>query len=977
MIPPNDLPFLRLLSRSVEPLAVVDAQTLLILAATPALGHMFGQPPQALTGLAFSSLLAPHEQTGVTALLLAFTADGVLPPRRSYLFVRADNMPLPSDIRGLRFTLPSGRPVALMTLRPVQELLGSVSFYQQVLEELPLALTVQDAEGRYVYINPYALADPELRGRAIGLTVREVMAAEGRAESTALEREAQFRLAAQTRTRVEWQEQSTRPRGDIPRLTHRVAVPIFEEDGGPLSLMLCFARDITLTAWQAEQIQLLDSLIQATEDPMAILDVRPGPTYQQVIHANLVLRQLDDAPPDAHTRPFHSDPLAWVSGPRDRQAIRAALEQLRHHTTATRMEEVHLPDLDIWFEVSFTPVYLTPDQLTHWAVVLRDVTRRKRERAFLQEFMAATLLALRDAPLRVVVSQMLRGMEQILPSWTAVLILPEGEALQVYGDRLPAPLRDWLENRSADQLRDLWAQRDPQRLGRALTLQDPFGPHQQDAGAQTRTSVELALYDPQQTLLGVLALLHPSQTVLPTEATETLGASAGHIALVIERHHQRQQLQQLAYHDSLTGLLNRDGFSRDVSLALTGAARTGAPLALGVLDLNRFKTVNDSLGHAAGDRLLQAFARRLQAVGEKLSLHLLTRLGGDEFAFVLGDPNQMDEVDTTLSQMLAEPFALDGRSVHIGLALGWSVYPYMAADLDTLLQQADSAMYVAKRTGRPFGVYAPTTRPCISGFELESALQTAIQDGQLSLVYQPQVSVTERRIVGAEALLRWCHPQIGNIAPSEFIPLAESLGLMDRLGNWVIERACRDAARWTDPELTVSINVSVLQLQHPHFLAALEDAALRHGLGPQRLVIELTETVMISDVAGLHSTLEQLRSWGARIAVDDFGTGYSTLLSLRQFQADELKIDRSFIQDLGQPGKPGRDSRAIVEVTLTLAATFGLGVVAEGVETEQQAALLREMGCPVMQGWLIAPGLTQDEFLRRFGSAQPDSVQLQ
>ncbi len=214
-----------------------------------------------------------------------------------------------------------------------------------------------------------------------------------------------------------------------------------------------------------------------------------------------------------------------------------------------------------------------------------------------------------------------------------------------------------------------------------------------------------------------------------------LGVNGGHITLVIERHHQRQQLQRLAYHDSLTGLLNRDGFSRDVSLALTGAARIGAPLALGVLNLNRFKTVNDSLGHAAGDRLLQAFARRLQAVGEKLSLHLLTRLGGDEFAFVLGDPIRMDEVDTTLSQMLAEPFALEGRSVHIGLALGWSVYPDMAADLDTLLQQADSAMYVAKRTGRPFRVYAPTTHPCISGLELESALQTALQDGQLSLVY--------------------------------------------------------------------------------------------------------------------------------------------------------------------------------------------------------------------------------------------------
>jgi len=190
---------------------------------------------------------------------------------------------------------------------------------------------------------------------------------------------------------------------------------------------------------------------------------------------------------------------------------------------------------------------------------------------------------------------------------------------------------------------------------------------------------------------------------------------------------------------------------------------------------------------------------------------------------------------------------------------------------------------------------------------------------------------------------------------------------MDRLGNWIFDRACRDAASWPNPELTISINVSVLQVQHPNFQAALEAAALRHGLDPRRLIIELTETALISDLASLQSTLEHVRAWGPRVSVDDFGTGYSTLLSLRQLHVDELKIDQSFIQDLGQPGKAGRDSSAIIEATLTLAATFGLGVVAEGVETERQASLLREMGCPAMQGWLIAPGLTQTEFLQRFG----------
>lgn len=960
---PDDLSLLDLLGRSVEPLAVVDAHTLVILSATPAFGEMFGQPAQALAGLGFPSLLAPHEHTEVTALLRAFTVDGTLPPRRSYLFCRPDGTPLPSDIRGLRLTLPSGKPVALMTLRPVQELLDTVSFYQRVLEELPLGLTVQDPAGRYVYINPHACPDAERRAQALGCTVHEVLAAEGRPEATALEREAHFQLAAQTRARVEWQEASTRPHLDAPQLTHRVAVPIFEDANGPLSLMLCFARDVTFTAWQSERLQLLESLIQVSADPLAILDVRPGPTYRQIIHANPVLRQLDDDPPGAQIHPFHADPLAWVSGPRDRQVIENVLEELRHHTAAIRMEDVHLPDLDLWFEVSFTPVYLTPDQLTHWTVVLRDVTTRRRERAFLQNFMAATLAALRDAPLPVAINQMLRGMQQVLPSWTAVLILAEGETLQVYGDRLPDGVCRWIGSRSAEQLRGFWAQHDPQRLGRTLTTHDPFGAYDQAAGFQTSTG--LALYDSQRTLLGTLALLHPDLLTVPDQASEVLSGGAGHIALVIEHHQQRQQLQWLAYHDPLTGLLNRSGFARQAALTLTQA---GGALALGVLDLNRFKTVNDSLGHAIGDRLLQAFAGRLRAVVGHLPLQHLTRLGGDEFAFVIGEPARMDEVSAALSGMLGEPFTLEGRLVHIGLALGWSVYPSTAADLETLLQQADSAMYVAKRTGRAASVYAPTTRPSIFGFELENALHRAIEEEQLALVYQPQVSVADRRIVGVEALLRWVHPEIGNIAPSEFIPMAESLGLMDRLGRWVFERACRDAARWPDPDLTLSINVSVLQVQHPQFQATLEAAARRHGVGPHRLIIELTETALVSDLAGLQSTLEQVRAWGARVSVDDFGTGYSTLLFLRQLQVDELKIDQSFIQDLGQPDKAGRDSCAIVGATLTLAAAFGLGVVAEGVETEQQASLLRDMGCPSMQGWLIAPGLTQAELLRRLES---------
>ena len=436
---------------------------------------------------------------------------------------------------------------------------------------------------------------------------------------------------------------------------------------------------------------------------------------------------------------------------------------------------------------------------------------------------------------------------------------------------------------------------------------------------------------------------------------------------ITRRKLAEQELAHQAFHDGLTGLANRSLFLDRAEQALRRAGRSGAAPVVLCLDLDGFKDVNDSLGHPAGDELLQEVAARLRDVVR--AADTVARLGGDEFAVLVDDPSgglpAASELAERLLTVLAQPVRVGGHRVTVAASIG-IVPAEPEATPTSLLRDGDIAMYRAKAAGRGrWVVFAPEMREtALERIELERALSTALAAGQLRLVYQPVVDLRDGRTTGVEALLRWRHPQLGAVGPDRFVPVAEASGLIVPIGRWVLEEATRAAARWqgTGPgaPLTMAVNVSPRQLASDTFLDDVAAALAESGIAPASLVLEITETALVTDSDVVAARLAGLRRLGVRIALDDFGTGYSSLSYLRQFPVDVLKIDRSFVELLDGPA----DDAAIVHGLVQLGHTLELEVVAEGVETAEQAAILRREGCDLAQGYLLSAPLEADEAAR-------------
>jgi diguanylate cyclase (GGDEF)-like protein len=420
----------------------------------------------------------------------------------------------------------------------------------------------------------------------------------------------------------------------------------------------------------------------------------------------------------------------------------------------------------------------------------------------------------------------------------------------------------------------------------------------------------------------------------------------------LELEASRRQAQHLAFHDVLTGLPNRALFEDRINQALA-ATRRGGGVAVMLLDLDRFKHINDTFGHLAGDALIDDFGRRLSALVREGDL--VSRLGGDEFALLLTGAPQRDEVAALCDRILAavrEPFALLGSSAYVGVSIGVVFSSEAEEDRTELLRRADIALYRAKDEGRDcYRMFEPDMDISVRlRSRVEEDLRRALDsEGQLAVHYQPQVSPSGQEIVGVEALVRWQHPTQGAVLPDQFIPIAETTGLICRLGDWVMREACLASRRW--PGLKVAVNLSPVQFRSQGFFERLVAIVRETGADSRRIQLEVTEGVLLDDDETVRSALSRLRAAGFTIALDDFGTGYSSLGYLRKFEVDRIKIDRSFVQALGQ----AIDSTAIVSAVLSLGKAMGLAVTAEGVETEEQRGFLEDAGCDEMQGYLFAP----------------------
>ena len=429
---------------------------------------------------------------------------------------------------------------------------------------------------------------------------------------------------------------------------------------------------------------------------------------------------------------------------------------------------------------------------------------------------------------------------------------------------------------------------------------------------------------------------------------------------VTERRALERELEHQAFHDRLTGLANRALFRDRLEHALARRNRNQHPVAVLLLDLDDFKVVNDSLGHAAGDRLLVMVAERLR--GHLRASDTTARLGGDEFAVLLDDPATADEatlVAERLVEVLTAPYHLDGRELFVRASIGVALAAATGQPADELLRDADMAMYAAKAQSRGgYQVFQPALHEAAVGrLALEADLQRGIEEGQFALHYQPILELASGRLVGLEALLRWHHPERGWVAPLDFIPAAEASGQIVPIGRFVLRQACRQAVAWQARfparPLRMSVNVSARQLQEPDVAEDLKRVVDECGMDPRLLVLEITETVLVQDVEAMAAKLRALTACGLRVAVDDFGTGYSSLSYLHRFPVHLLKIDKSFIDRVDGSFDDAALARAIVR----LGQALHLETVAEGVETASQLAALRELGCTFGQGYHFAKPL--------------------
>ena len=428
---------------------------------------------------------------------------------------------------------------------------------------------------------------------------------------------------------------------------------------------------------------------------------------------------------------------------------------------------------------------------------------------------------------------------------------------------------------------------------------------------------------------------------------------------ITDRHRSEARIAHMVLHDGLTGLPNRVHFNERFDVELNLAERSGAKLAIVSIDLDGFKEINDTHGHGAGDDVLRSLSSRLGAglrEGE-----FVARFGGDEFAALktFADVAELSDFASQLKMRLSEAVDVGPFKLRIGASLGVATYPADATTRETLMNNADLAMYRAKSTiGERICYYEPQMDEAArSRRSIANDVRTALAEGQFTLAYQVQQSLSSDNPIGYEALIRWVHPVNGPISPADFIPIAEETGAIVEIGAWVLRTACAEAARWKYP-YKIAVNLSPVQIAHGNMIELVREVLVETGLSPSRLELEITETTIISDkIHGLH-VLRQIKAMGVTIAIDDFGTGYSSLDTLNSFPFDKIKIDRSFLMNAASSGQ----ARSIIRAVLALGKSLGVPVLAEGVETREQLEMLREDGCDEAQGFLLGrPGAVPAE----------------
>lgn len=451
------------------------------------------------------------------------------------------------------------------------------------------------------------------------------------------------------------------------------------------------------------------------------------------------------------------------------------------------------------------------------------------------------------------------------------------------------------------------------------------------------------------------------------DATGEIIGTIGTARDITERKLIEKKVEFMVHHDTLTGLPNRILAKDRTEQIIAHSKRTGSKAALLFIDLDGFKAINDSMGHSIGDAVLKIIASRLME-GVR-ACDTISRQGGDEFLLILSDIEELHDIVTIAEKLIQEfdkPFFIGEQALSTSASIGIAIYPENGESFEALLQSADTAMYKAKESGKnAYCFYTQQMNHNLIGqFKLQNDLKNALKHNEFILHYQPQIDLAKNRIIGAEALIRWQHPQMGMVPPMSFISLAESSGIIVQIGQWVIEEACRQAAQWQNEgkEITVAVNISAVQFKRGNLEAIVKNALESSGLNPKLLELELTESILINDVENILKTVQILKGLGIQLSIDDFGTGYSSLAYLKRFAVDKLKIDQSFVRDILKD----QEDAAIVRTIIQMAKSLNLKTIAEGVEDGQVLAVIDSYGCDEVQGYHFAKPMEANIFKRYY-----------
>jgi diguanylate cyclase (GGDEF)-like protein/PAS domain S-box-containing protein len=720
---------------------------------------------------------------------------------------------------------------------------------------------------------------------------------------------------------------------------------------GDAILYTAFIKDITEQHLQNERLRLLSLVVEQTHNAIIITDQN-----WQTVYVNAGFVSLFGYAPE---QAIGSSPTTVLAPSLTLAAIDSMRASLAEGRPFYGEELAHCQNGQrIWCSVESNPIIDAHGQLTYAVTTLTDITHSKMHEVLQNRMLEAMV---REDPLESLMEKACREVERIAPEVTASILRVSADGLlhPLAGPSLPAHYCQALEGVPIGPV--VGSCGTAAHRGEAVLVSDiandPLWAEFKSLALPIglRSCWSTPIKDSQGRVLGTFAFYY----------RETRGPSAFHqrlidvivhlCSLALQREESRSHIRQLAFYDSLTNLPNRSLLHAKADQALAEAERNKTALSVLFVDLDRFKQVNDSLGHPAGDELLRLIAQRLSE--NRRHSDIVGRLSGDEFVLVLPhcDSQQISEVAEQLKATLSQPCQIAGTTLCPSASIGISLFPADGHDMGTLIHRADMAMYQAKSAGRGHvGFFSHELNLLAQErLALESALREALEQDQLHLHYQPQVRMQDGVLYGVEALARWHHPQFGEISPARFIPLAEECGLINQLSLWAVREACRQLAAWRRQGLlipSVSVNLSPTDFHNLDLPGMIASTLQQHELPACDLTLEITENVLMDTNPSTLKTLEEIHALGVRLSIDDFGTGYSSLSYLRLLPIQELKLDRSFVSHL----ESDATNRALSEAVIRLGESLQLTVVAEGIETDGQLQILKQQGYHVAQGYLFS-----------------------